>query len=105
MPIKTPKSFAIVRPKPQRASRRASPPCSAEELYIALREALKLQKHYAELLNMHDGGQRRSEVFATPETWIARLRETGDLPNAEHQARCKASPECSCSPFFSGGAE
>ena len=56
-------------------------PASAEELYIALREALKLQKHYAELLNMHDGGQRRSEVFATPETWIARLRDTGELPN------------------------
>ena len=56
-------------------------PASAEDLYIALREALKLQKHYAELLNMHDGGQRRSEVFATPETWIARLRETGELPN------------------------
>jgi hypothetical protein len=24
--------------------------------------------------------------------------------NAEHQARCKASPECSCSPSSSGGA-
>lgn len=67
--------------KPAAGFRTSPPPCSAADLYIALREALKLQKHYAELLNMHDGGQRRSEVFASPETWIARLRETGDLPN------------------------
>ena len=26
------------------------------------------------------------------------------IANAEHQARCKASPECSCSPSSSGGA-
>ena len=67
-----------------RAAGSSAPAGSAEELYIALREALKLQKHYAELLNMHDGGQRNSEVFASPETWIARLRETGDLPNIDY---------------------
>jgi hypothetical protein len=59
------------------------PTASAEELYNALRESLKLQRHYAELLNMNDGGQRRLDVFASPEAWIARLRETGDLPNKE----------------------
>lgn len=45
------------------------------ELYTALQESLKLQKRYTELLNMYDGGERRSEVFASPEIWIARLRE------------------------------
>jgi hypothetical protein len=60
----------LIRP-PRRAPRRL------------LRESLKLQRHYAELLNMNDGGQRRLDVFASPEAWIARLRETGDLPNKE----------------------
>jgi hypothetical protein len=64
-----------------------APTASAEELYDALRESLKLQRHYAELLNMNDGGQRRLDVFASPEAWIARLRETGDLPSAPDQAR------------------
>jgi hypothetical protein len=27
------------------------------------------------------------DVFASPEAWIARLRETGDLPSAPDQAR------------------
>lgn len=37
-----------------------------------LEESVKLQSHYAELLNMHDGGERM--VF-TKETWIERLKE------------------------------
>ena len=37
----------------------------------ALRESLKLQSHYAELLNMHDGGQRMT--FSTNEEWLNRL--------------------------------
>jgi hypothetical protein len=69
----------LARQKAEAASR-AESHCSAEELYIALREALKILKHYAGLLNMSDGGQRRTEVFSSPETWIARLREIGDLP-------------------------
>jgi len=52
-----------------------------EECDIALREALVLLKHYAELLSMYDGGKRRPEVFATPEAWIARLRSIGTLPS------------------------
>jgi len=46
-----------------------------DELYHALEESLKLQAHYAELLNMHDGGQRM--IFKTINEWIARLRKTG----------------------------
>jgi hypothetical protein len=37
----------------------------------ALDESLKLQSHYAALLNMHDGGQRKG--FANAEEWIERL--------------------------------
>jgi hypothetical protein len=40
---------------------------------------VKLQSHYAGLLNGYDRGERRP--FSTPEAWIARLREIGDLPN------------------------
>ena len=44
----------------------------------ALYESLKLQSHYAKLLNQYDGGLRHT--FDTPEKWIARLYETGMLP-------------------------
>ena len=49
-----------------------------EDLEIALAESVKLQAHYAKLINMHDGGERA--IFPTSEEWIARLRETGKLP-------------------------
>jgi len=45
----------------------------AEELEVALDESLKLQSHYAKLLNMHDGGKRIG--FKTTEEWINRLKE------------------------------
>jgi hypothetical protein len=48
-----------------------------DPLEIALRESLKLQAHYAELLNMHDGGERT--IFKTPDAWIKRLRDTGTI--------------------------
>jgi hypothetical protein len=51
---------------------------AAGELRIALEESVKLQSHYAELLNMHDGGSRIG--FKDGQAWIARLRETGTLP-------------------------
>jgi hypothetical protein len=60
----------------------------AEDLRIALEESLRLQSHYAELLNMHDGGRRIG--FKDVDAWIARLRETGTLPKtaeAEEKAR------------------
>jgi hypothetical protein len=43
------------------------------ELEVALDESVKLQSHYAVLLNIHDGGKRRT--FENAEAWLARLRE------------------------------
>lgn len=40
-------------------------------MWHALRESVKLQAHYANLLNMHDGGKRI--VFKSAEEWIERL--------------------------------
>jgi hypothetical protein len=48
-----------------------------KELERALEESVKLQSHYANLLNMHDGGQRLD--FENSTQWIARLRETMGL--------------------------
>lgn len=39
----------------------------------ALDESVKLQSHYAELLNMYDGGKRM--VFKSGDEWLARLDE------------------------------
>lgn len=44
-----------------------------EALNHALEESLKLQSHYARLLNMHDGGERRQ--FDTPREWMDRISE------------------------------
>lgn len=51
---------------------------SSAALRIGLEESVRLQSHYADLLNMHDGGERRP--FKNADEWIARLRETGKLP-------------------------
>jgi hypothetical protein len=51
---------------------------SPEDLRVALEQSVKLQTHYAQLLNMHDGGERIG--FASADAWITRLRETGTLP-------------------------
>lgn len=48
------------------------------DLGAALDESLKLQSHYAELLNHYDGGGRKG--FPDAEAWIRRLKETGKLP-------------------------
>lgn len=48
------------------------------ELMIALKESVKLQSHYAELLNMYDTGERMT--FNSVEKWISRLRKVGILP-------------------------
>jgi len=53
----------------------------AEELRIALSESLKLQKHYAKLLNQYDGGERM--IFGSISEWIDRLRVIGKLPEEE----------------------
>jgi hypothetical protein len=44
---------------------------SHADLYEALEESVKLQSHYAMLLNMHDGGERIG--FANAEAWLTRL--------------------------------
>jgi hypothetical protein len=49
----------------------------AAELGFALEESIKLQSHYAALLNEYDGGKRLQ--FANADEWIARLRATGRL--------------------------
>jgi hypothetical protein len=46
-------------------------------LKIALEESLKLQTHYAELLNMYDGGLRIG--FKTIDEWVDRLKVTGKI--------------------------
>ena len=48
-----------------------------KELHEALRESVRLQAHYAELLNMHDGGERI--VFKSVEDWIDRLKKIGRI--------------------------
>lgn len=49
----------------------------ASNLEIALAESLKLQSHYAVLLNGHDGGER--QTFDSVDDWICRLKEIGVL--------------------------
>lgn len=44
-------------------------------LVKALEESVKLQSHYAVLLNMYDGGERHE--FASAAEWIDRLRDCG----------------------------
>lgn len=62
-------------------------PTSFDDLRIALDEAIKLQSHYAVLLNIHDGGKRVG--FVDGAAWIARLRETGALPAAQSPEQLK----------------
>lgn len=50
-------------------------------LMTALEASVKLQSHYAELLNMHDGGERLQFAHATD--WIGRLRAIGEIPGEE----------------------
>ena len=48
------------------------------KLEAALQQSVELQSHYAELLNMHDGGQRLP--FANVEAWLDRLAALKDAP-------------------------
>jgi hypothetical protein len=52
---------------------RRSELCRIGELVKALEESVKLQSHYAVLLNGWDGGQRRP--FGSAAEWLERLRE------------------------------
>ena len=49
------------------------------ETEIALEESLKLQSHYANLLNQYDGGERI--VFRSSKEWIERLKKVGAIPS------------------------
>jgi hypothetical protein len=46
-----------------------------DDLKLALRESLKLQSHYALLLNDYDGGHRRA--FTDITAWLKRLHDCG----------------------------
>lgn len=48
----------------------ACPKHPAHELYHALEESVKLQSHYATLLNQYDGGER---MTFTVDSWLQRL--------------------------------
>lgn len=66
-----------------------------EVLEIALEESVKLQSHYAALLNMHDGGKRLQ--FTTSEEWIDRLVEIGQMKRNENtnvQIHITGRPRC-----------
>ena len=43
-----------------------------DHLEEALKESIKIQSHYAKLLNMHDGGERIE--FQTVDEWVDRLQ-------------------------------
>ena len=49
-----------------------------EDLRLALEESVKLQNHYAQLLNDYDQGERMT--FETAGDWINRLKEVGKIP-------------------------
>lgn len=59
---------------------------TTEEIWYALVESVKLQSHYATLLNQRDGGERMT--FADPNAWIQRLREVRPPLRNEAEA-CK----------------
>jgi hypothetical protein len=47
------------------------------QLTKALEESVRLQSHYAALLNQYDGGDRQG--FGSADAWIERLRELDQL--------------------------
>jgi hypothetical protein len=50
---------------------------NASECMRALIESVRLQSHYAMLLNIYDGGERKQ--FSCAAEWIERLKECGRL--------------------------
>jgi hypothetical protein len=50
-----------------------------ENLRAALEESVKLQSHYAGLLNMHDDGKRM--IFRNADEWVWRLMGLDLIPN------------------------
>jgi hypothetical protein len=58
---------------------------AALELLDALEASVKLQSHYAKLLNMHDGGKRLG--FGSAAEWLRRLRELREQPASRREPR------------------
>lgn len=52
-----------------------------ERLRRALDESVKLQSHYAKLLNIHDGGERMQ--FTDREEWLRRLDVCVEIARAD----------------------
>ena len=67
-----------------------SPRVTKTELLIALRESVRLQTHYAKLLNVWDQGHRVG--FTDAEAWIERLKQTGHLRQTHAHAKTKKQP-------------
>ncbi len=61
-----------------------------DEIYDALEESIKLQSHYAYLLNMYDSGQRMQ--FKNAMEWIERLREVDKQRKKEKDEARKTHP-------------
>lgn len=59
-----------------------------ELLEIALENSVELQSHYAELLNLFDGGKRMT--FKSGKEWIKRLVNIGRLQPIDSADRCYA---------------
>lgn len=66
------------------------PPGAGRIFLHGLVESLKLQSHYAELLNAHDGGQRKT--FPTAAEWLRRLMDV-HCDDADSCARCPSSQD------------
>ena len=73
------------------------------ELRRALKRSLRLQAHYAMLLNMYDGGQRM--IFTEIDQWLARLREVDErVRMAAATARVASDPQAVQESEKGGGA-
>lgn len=48
-------------------------------MIVALEESLKLQAHYANILNQYDGGERL--IFHSVNQWMQRLKKSGAFDN------------------------
>lgn len=62
-----------------------------DEVLVGLIELVKLQAHYATLLNMHDGGERHA--FASAAEWMARLRELAAIQSREVEPQTPSGSE------------
>lgn len=66
----------------------------AERYKAALAESLKLQSHYAGLLNQYDGGKRIQ--FSGVEQWLERLKTVSDVKPYSKDCLAHDIPGASC---------